>query len=89
MMKMAMQVAVTIPPMTAVPMIFRGSRARARGDSQGHATQDKGKRGHQDRPQPKPGTLQGGIGNTLALLVLDVGKLHDEDGILGRQIRSA
>src|SRR5271170_433874 len=60
-------------------------RACAGGYPQGHAAQDEGERRHQDGSQSQSCAGEGRFNERLPAVVFDLGKFHDEDGILGRQ----
>src|ERR1700740_2700574 len=48
-----------------------------------NASQDKGKRSHQDRPKAEPGAFQGGVSQRLALFGLILGELDNQNGVFG------
>ena len=84
-MKMAMQVAVSMPPMTAVPITLRATAPEPEAMARGTHPRIKAKEVMRIGRRRKPGAFQGRIRNIPALLVLDLGKLHDKNGVFGRQ----
>ena len=84
MKKMAMELAASMPPITAMPMTCRDTRRR-RSPCQRHAAENEGEGGHQNGPQAELGAFERGINQRLALLVAHLGKLDDENGVFGRQ----
>ena len=69
MMKMAMPVAASIPPITAVPMICRPTEPAPVAMNKRHAAENERERRHQNRPQPQPGSCECGIDQWFAALV--------------------
>src|SRR5712675_3653574 len=68
---------------------YDGCTHNATGDSSGagreperHATEDKGKGGHQDGSQTKPRALECRVEKRTTFLEFDLCKFDDEDGIL-------
>src|SRR5579863_8004575 len=60
-----------------------GDGTGARGSPERNASQDKGKRSHQDRPKAEPGAFQSGVGERLALFGLLLGELDNQNGVFG------
>ncbi len=74
-----------MPENTATPMAWRISAPAPVDDHQRHDTHDERDRRHQDRPQPQAAGFQHGRDAVHALLLLVLGELDDEDGVLTRQ----
>src|SRR5580704_7461275 len=55
----------------------------ARRSPERNASEDEGKRSHQDRPKTEPGAFQSGVGQRLALFGLLLGELDDQNGVFG------
>ena len=82
---MPMALAASMPPITVVPMIWRATEPAPEADPQRHATENERERGHQDGPQAKPRAFERRIHQRLPLLVLLLGKLDDQNRVLGGQ----
>jgi hypothetical protein len=62
-----------------------GVRAGAGRQDQRHHAEDERERRHEDRPEPQPRGGQRGVHEARATLVLLLGELHDQDGVLRRE----
>src|ERR1700730_17261113 len=60
-----------------------GDGTGARRSPERNASQDEGKRSHQDRPKAEPGAFQSGVGQRLALFGLLFGELDNQNGVFG------
>src|SRR5512144_1729553 len=67
------------------PHHLPGDSARTRSDRQGHASEDKGERSHENRPQAQSCTLKGSVCYWFAFFVLHLRELDNEDGVLRRK----
>jgi len=54
-------------------------------DDEGIYTGDEGDAGHQDRAEPEATGFEGGFGGRFAFVLLGLGELDDEDGVLARE----
>ena len=82
---MPIMVATLMPNTTAVPSTRRAPEPAPVAIASGSGAEDEGERGHQDRPQAQARALDRRVHQWLAALVLELGELDDEDGILCRQ----
>ena len=82
---MARNVAASIPPNTPVPMEFRLAAPAPDGDHKRKHTQNKGHRGHDDRPETKLRRFERGITQRLARSVALIGKFDDQDRVFSGQ----
>jgi len=64
-----MKVSATMPPITVVPIIWRGI-APAPDAIHSARTDNKRERGHHEGPEPKPRSVQGGVDQRPAAFVL-------------------
>ncbi len=64
---------------------FAHFRAGALGQDQRNHSQDESEGGHQDGPEAQPAGLDGGFDPAFAFVLKLLGKLHDQNGVLGRQ----
>ena len=85
MKKTARTVAVSMPPITAVPMAIRLFAPGAGRDRQRQHAEDEGEAGHQDRPQPDARGLDRRVDDALALLLRALGEFDHQDGVLRGQ----
>ena len=82
-------VDTSVPPNTPVPSDWRPPRTGAGADHQRQHTQHEGQRGHQDGAQALAGRLQRGIDQRASLFLQFLGKLDDQDAVLGSQTHRA
>ncbi len=75
-----------MPLKTAVPSVRRISAPAPVVTKQRHHAEDEGERRHQDRPQTQLARRQRRVAaRQAAFLVLVLGELDDQDGVLARQ----
>src|ERR1700731_2103919 len=60
-----------------------GCRACACRGPEWEAAEYEGQRRHDDGPEAHPCSMKGSLGDTLAAVVVNLGKLNDENGVLG------
>lgn len=82
--KVAMHVAASMPPITAVPMAWR-LLAPAPTDGQWHAAQNKGQRGHHDGPETQFGSMNSRRIKAAPGAPSLYGELNNKNGVFGRQ----
>ena len=60
-------------------------RSRTSGEDKRNNTENKGQRGHQDRPQTQVAGIECGLDSIDSLITPVLGELHDQDGVLAGQ----
>ena len=74
-----------MPPTTTVPRICRDAAPDPVATHSGRQPTDECQGRHHDGTKTQAGSVQSGIADALSRLVICLGELDDEDGVLGRE----